>query len=447
MKESTMNAIETNYQAELLPLNILSRDTLSSDQLSPGSRNLTGHFAALSDLPDVVCLSHLRWDFVYQRPQHLLSRFARERRVFFVEEPLSDAPVPYLDITRRECGVWVVVPHLPPGLHEAEAAAWQQSLLQDELLLAFGVSDYLLWYYTPLALAFTRHLEPLAIVYDCMDELSAFKNAPPALKQYEAELFEQADVVFTGGHSLYEAKALLHSNVYPFPSSIDAAHFRRARERNQPQPTDQAHLPAPRLGYCGVIDERFDRELLAAMAEARPDWQFIMVGPVVKIDPAELPRRANIHYLGGKSYDELPAYLSGWDIALLPFARNDATRYISPTKTPEYLAAGVPAISTAIRDVVQPWGDSGLVKIGDTAADFIAAAEYLFSQEFNRNAWQQQVDQMLASNSWDRTWAEMVRLVNQSIKNRYPQLVAHTPLPAATVQKAKSVAVFPPSGD
>jgi UDP-galactopyranose mutase len=442
MKKSTMNAIGTNYQSEILPL-----DMLSNDQLSPGPWHLTSHFATTSDLPDVVCLSHLRWDFVYQRPHHLLSRFARERRVFFVEEPIFDAQVPHLDITRRECGVWVVVPHLPAGIEEAETAAWQQSLLQDDLLLAFGVSDYLLWYYTPLALAFTRHLEPLAIVYDCMDELSAFKNAPPALKRYEAELFEQADVVFTGGHSLYEAKALLHSNVYPFPSSIDAAHFRQARERNQPQPADQAHLPTPRLGYCGVIDERFDRELLAGMAEARPDWQFMMVGPVVKIDPAELPRRANIHYLGGKAYDELPAYLSGWDIALLPFARNEATRYISPTKTPEYLAAGVPAISTAIRDVVQPWGDSGLVKIGDTAADFIAAAEYLFSRDFNRTAWQQQVDQMLASNSWDRTWAEMVRLVNQSIENRYPRLVAHTSMPAATVQKAKSVAVSPSAGD
>ncbi|HEX4950752.1 MAG TPA: glycosyltransferase family 1 protein [Blastocatellia bacterium] len=396
----------------------------------------------------MVCLSHLRWDFVYQRPQHLLSRFARERRVFFVEEPIYDAQYAYLDITQRDCGVWVVVPHLPTGLHEAEATAWQQSLIQDELLLAFNVTDYILWYYTPLALAFTRHLEPLAVVYDCMDELSAFKNAPPALKQYEAELFERADVVFTGGHSLYEAKALLHPNVHPFPSSIDAPHFRKARTNGLIQPADQSHLPAPRLGFCGVIDERLDRDLLAEMADMRPEWQFVMVGPVVKIDPSELPRRANIHYLGGKSYDELPHYLAGWDIALLPFARNEATRYISPTKTPEYLAAGVPAISTAIRDVVRPWGESGLVKIGDTAAEFVAAAEYLLSPDFNYAQWLQHVDKLLAIDSWDRTWSRMAQLVNLSVKHRYPEIVANNTVPAKTIRPVQNtLAISPSAGD
>jgi glycosyltransferase involved in cell wall biosynthesis len=397
-------------------------------------------------LPDLLCLSHLRWDFVYQRPQHLLSRFARERRVFFLEEPVFGAVAPRLDISQRACGVWVVVPQLPAGLNEAEVGALQQALLQDELMLEHSITDYLLWYYTPMALSFTRHLEPLAVVYDCMDELSAFKNAPATLKQREVELLEMADLVFTGGYSLYEAKCHRHPNVHPFPSSIDTAHFRQAR--HLPEPDEQAGLPHPRLGYCGVLDERLNQALIAALADARPQWHFMMVGPIVKIDPAELPQRPNIHYLGGKQYDELPAYLAGWDVALLPFAHNESTRYISPTKTPEYLAAGVPAISTSIRDVVHPWGTDGLVKIADTPQEFIAAAEYLLSDAFNRRLWQRQVDEALAINSWDRTWARMAHLVNSVVQERYPDLVAANIYPAASVSNlSRVVSLSPLTGD
>lgn len=398
-------------------------------------------------LPDLVCLSHLRWDFVYQRPQHLLSRCALERRVFFIEEPIYDETAPRLDISQRESGVYVVVPHLPKGLNEAETAAIEQSLLIDELFLEHSITDYICWYYTPMALSFTRHLEPLAIIYDCMDELSAFKNAPPELRQREAELLERADLVFTGGYSLYEAKCRRHSNVHPFPSSIDGPHFRKAR-REIADPADQAGIPHPRLGYCGVIDERMDKDLIAAIAEARPDWHLVMLGPVVKIDPAELPQRPNIHYLGGRSYQELPTYLANWDIAMLPFAHNESTRYISPTKTPEYLAAGIPAISTAIRDVVHPWGQQGLVKIADTAQEFIAAAEYLMSPEFNYHAWLRQVDEALAFNSWDRTWARMMHLVNLTVRNRYPDLFTTEAFPQATVSTSTATAsISPVTGD
>jgi UDP-galactopyranose mutase len=376
-----------------------------------------------NNLPDIVCLSHLRWDFVYQRPQHLMSRSACERRVFFVEEPIFGAPVPKLEISARSCGVVVVVPHLPEGLSDDEVAATEQSLLLDDLFLEYNISDYILWYYTPMALAFTWHLEPLLTVYDCMDELSAFKFAPPNLKQREAELLACADLVFTGGYSLYEAKCHLHPNIHPFPSSIDPAHFRKARKKLA-DPEDQANVPHPRLGFFGVIDERMDIDLLAGVADAKPDWNLVMIGPVVKIDPAELPRHPNIHYLGGRDYNDLPAYLSGWDIAMLPFARNESTRYISPTKTPEYLAAGIPTISTSIRDVVHPYGKQGLVEIADMPAEFVAAAERLMSPDFDYNAWLSQVDEMLASNSWDSTWARMMHLIDLTVKNRYPDLFA-----------------------
>ena len=389
----------------------LSNDLLKYTQAASSSDSL---------MPDLICFSHLRWDFVYQRPQHLLTRCAKERRVYFVEEPIFTETAPKLEISQRDSGVYVVVPFLPNGLTENECIAAQQALVIDDLILTQELSDYILWYYTPMARAFTQHLEPLAIIYDCMDELSAFKNPPPRLKEYEADLLECADLVFTGGYSLFEAKRHLHKSIYPFPSSIEATHFRQARQ-GMDEPADQANIPHPRLGFYGVIDERMDLELLDGLAKARPDWHYVMVGPVVKIDPADLPKHPNIHYLGGKSYQELPAYLNGWDIAMLPFARNESTQFISPTKTPEYLAAGVPVISTSIRDVIRPYGQQGLVKIADTANEFVEAAEYLMCEEFNRQAWIRQVDESLIYNNWDRTWARMTKLINSVLNAHYSE--------------------------
>jgi UDP-galactopyranose mutase len=357
---------------------------------------------------DLVCLSHLRWDFVYQRPQHLLSRSARARRVFFVEEPLT-GDGPRLDVRRNEDGVHVAVPYLPEGLSAEETEAAQQMLL-NRMFAEHGIENHVLWYYTPMPVEWTRHLKPLAVVYDCMDELSAFKFAPPALREREAELFRRADLVFTGGQSLYEAKRDKHPNIYAFPSSIDLAHFAQAREAIA-DPADQASIPHPRLGFFGVVDERLDLELLDGLARARPDWHFVIVGPVVKIDPSALPRQANVHYLGGKSYKELPAYVAGWDVATLLFARNEHTRFISPTKTPEYLAAGKPVVSTSIRDVVRPYGEEGLVEIADTVEEFVAAAERCLRKRDERDGWLERVDAFLATNSWDQTWARMAGLI------------------------------------
>lgn len=352
-------------------------------------------------LPDLICLSHLRWNFVFQRPHHLMTRFARQRRVFYLEEPIEDAAVSRIDVS-IESGVRVAVPHVPPGL-DADGVVEVQRTLLDALLAAHHVRSCALWYYTPMALPFSRHLSPVAVLYDCMDELSAFAGAPPALHTLERELLARADAVTTGGQSLYEAKRSLHPNVHAFPSSVDVAHFARARTVREAD--DQVRLPRPRLGYFGVIDERMDLELLTGIADARPDWQLVIVGPVAKIDPDLLPRRANIHYLGPRRYEQLPAYLAGWDVALLPFARNEATRFISPTKTPEYLAAGRPVVSTPIRDVVRPYGERGLVSIAADAAGFVAAVEALLGEP--GDARQRAADSLLASMSWDETWRRM----------------------------------------
>lgn len=362
------------------------------------------------DVPDLVCLSHLRWSFVYQRPQHLLTRCAQKQRVFFFEEPVLSADTrEWLDVSQHSTEVWVVVPHLNEGLSQEAINTAQQRMI-DRLFREQGIHNYLLWYYTPMAMGFTSHLKPRAIVYDCMDELSAFKKAPLTLREREADLFSRADLVFTGGQSLYEAKCDQHLNVYAFPSGVDVAHFGQARKQTA-DPADQANIPHPRLGFYGVIDERMDLDLLDGVAAARPDWQLVIIGPVAKIDPAVLPRRQNIHYLGSKDYQELPNYLAGWDVALLPFARNDSTRFISPTKTPEYLAAGKPVVSTSILDVVRPYGQEGLVAIADTVPEFVAAAEAAMKQDAQASGWLNQVDAFLEKHSWDHTWARMMQLV------------------------------------
>lgn len=364
---------------------------------------------------DLVCLSHLRWDFVYQRPQHLLSRCARERRVFYVEEPLFEATErPYLHIREVEAQLWVVTPHLPQDTDEAAAQEYQRKML-DGLLANYAIRDYVLWYYTPMALSFTDHLEPLAIIYDCMDELSAFRFAHYAIKEREAQLLRCADLVFTGGYSLYESKRQQHPRVYAFPSSVEAAHFAQARSMKQ-DPADQSFIPHPRVGFYGVIDERIDLDLLAAIAITHPNWQFIMVGPVTKIEPDALPARQNIHYLGAKSYAELPRYLAGWKVAIMPFAQNEATRFISPTKTLEYLAAGKPVVSTPIRDVVTPYGEQNLVSIASTPDEFVAALKRTMAEEQESRL--RKVDNFLLQLSWDATWGEMRQLINPIASSR-----------------------------
>lgn len=376
--------------------------------------NPTATWHALNST-DLVCFSHLRWNFVYQRPQHLLSRFAHQTRVFFVEEPIFHDAEDKLQIEEPEKNVFVVVPLLQHGYNEEQVLNKQREMV-NRMMSIMEISNYFVWYYTPMALPFSDHLTPKMVVYDCMDELSAFKFAPPALTENEKLVMQKADVVFTGGYSIYEAKKDKHHNIYPFPSSIEKEHFAIARTITE-DPADQASIPHPRFGFFGVLDERFDIDLVEQAAKARPDWQFVLIGPVVKIDPATLPRYANIHYLGGKTYKELPHYLAGWDVAVIPFAMNESTRYISPTKTPEYLAAGKPVISTPIRDVVSPYGENKLVHIASTAEEFIKHGEAILKKK-QRKAWLTKVDAFLAGNSWDRTWSQMAKHIENTLTSQ-----------------------------
>jgi glycosyltransferase involved in cell wall biosynthesis len=355
--------------------------------------------------PLMLCLSHLRWGFVYQRPQHVMSRLAQSYDVLFFEEPVfADHVEPQLQSSHPAEGVTVLVPQLPAGTPHEDVISMQRDLL-DAYLAQHRHDELLLWYLTPMSLAFTDHLKGQVTIFDCMDELSAFMGAPPELIEKERQLLARADVVFTGGYSLWEAKRHQHANAHAMPSSVDIEHFAQARALSA-DPVDQAPIGHPRLGFFGVIDERFDIELVDELARQRPQWQIVLIGPVVKIDPQTLPRRSNIHYLGAKQYDQLPSYLAGWEVALMPFAINASTRFISPTKTPEYLAGGRPVVSTPIADVISGYGNSGAVAIADTSAAFIAAVEQALSAEA-RDRVIAQADAALDGMSWDKTCAAM----------------------------------------
>ena len=410
-----------------------SVDVLSRAEL--GTSEFPENPGALLGGATLICLSHLRWNFVYQRPQHLISRFAQRMPVFFIEEMMWEGHgTPRLDIRTDASGVNVCVPVLPEWDGKFDPTEEVRKLV-DGLIADQVTGELVLWYYTPMAREFTSHLRPKLCIYDCMDELAAFAGAPTVLQTHERDLFAVADVVFTGGQTLYEAKRTQHPNVHAFPSSVDVRHFAQARHA-QSEPEDQASIPHPRLGFFGVIDERMDIELLRGIAEARPDWHLVMIGPVVKIDPETLPALPNIHYLGGKGYAELPRYLHGWDVALLPFAINESTRFISPTKTPEYLAAGRPVVSTPITDVVRPYGDQNLVAIAADTAGFVAAIEAAMDRP-DKASWLARVDNFLANLSWDRTWAGMARLMEQAMDRQ--SFAGFDPASSSETQKARHV--------
>jgi protoporphyrinogen oxidase/glycosyltransferase involved in cell wall biosynthesis len=356
----------------------------------------------------IVVFSHLRWDFVFQRPQHLLSRLAQHYPILFVEEPEYDDGAPFMQRTHPAPNVTVCRAHTPidaVGFHDDQLRLLQPMVGQ----LAPPGEQVIAWFYTPMALPLLQSLQPALVVYDCMDELASFKNPPKQLLQRESALLNIADLVFAGGPSLYEAKKHRHPNVHCFSSSVDLKHFQQALDRSRVHP-QQAAIPHPRFGFYGVLDERFDPDLVGAVADAHPEWQIVLAGPIVKIDQARLPRRANIHYLGQQPYEALPDLLAGWDVCLMPFAINEATKFISPTKVLEYMAAQLPIISTPIADVANPYGH--VVAIASGAEEFVAACEAALAMSpAQRREMAEAMKTVVAATSWDATAGHMHALL------------------------------------
>jgi UDP-galactopyranose mutase len=390
----------------------------------------------------VVAYCHLRWDYVRQRPQHLLSRLARHVRVFFVEPPRHGDGAPRLDESEPLPGLTLLTPRT--ALRDVGAFADAQHALVAPLVSARlhreaidgDRSVGLLT--TPLALPLALSWPSRCLVYDCMDEAAA----PADMRQrlLEQALLERAALVITAGPSLYAAHRKRHANVHCVPSSVDAAHFDASTlDAADPEHAAalalQGTLPRPRLGYFGVIDERVDMELLAALADRHAGWQIVLVGPVARIDRAALPRRANMHWLGMQPYARLPHLLDGWDLALLPYRINQATRYVSPTKTLEYLAGGKPVVSTPIDDVVLLHGS--VVTVARDTSAFVAACERLLAERADVRC-RRQIEMLVtvALQSWDRSAADVLRLIEAAWRDARPPRPATAPSAAPALQPA-----------
>jgi UDP-galactopyranose mutase len=392
----------------------------------------------------LIVFSHLRWNFVFQRPQHLMTRLARHYRVYFFEEPSFDEGPARLDITEIEPNLFICRPYTPiaEGGFTDEQLPALQKLLED-LVSSRSLHAPVAWLYTPMALPLLQRLEPSRVVYDCMDELSAFMNAPRELLRREASLLKAADVVFTGGPSLYRAKQALHPNVHCFASSVDRDHFGQALDPSIDH-EEQRSLGRPRLGFFGVIDERFDPVAISLTADAHPEWEIILVGPVVKIDPARLPRRSNIHYMGQRSYADLPKFLAGWDVCLLPFAINESTRFISPTKVLEYMAAEKPIVSTPVVDVVEPYGH--IVHVGRHAQAFVSACEHALHESAAARAKRfAMMRSVVNATSWDVTADKMRALIEKPVHSthRVPDVAVASRRPVTRRRSAVVIGAGP----
>ena len=360
----------------------------------------------------ILVHSHLRWDWVWQRPQQFLSRFAKRHPILFVEEAM---PVADLDKPRAMLRDVASVPNLtvlrtefPPSvLADREAVDAEQKRLVLATLagpLSATFERPVQWFYDPMAaIAFAGQMNECAIVYDCMDQLSQFRGAPPELIRRERELLSLADVVFAGGPKIWKAKREHNANCHSYGCGVDVRHFGKARAEETEIPADLASLPGPRLGYFGVVDERMDYELVSALALAHPEWSVIIIGPACKVDPAGFPQHPNLHFLGARGYDQLPAYVKGLDVCLMPFAMNEATEFINPTKALEYMATARPIVSSAVEDVVLQFSD--VVSIAGSHTEFIAMCEQAIREpdpaQIARGV------QLAKRNSWEAIVARM----------------------------------------
>lgn len=320
----------------------------------------------------IMAFSHLRWSFVWQRPQQILSRLARTHPVLFIEEPIHDVgpdDEPFIEEQPGSENVTVAIPHLrSQSANEGDAHTVLLGLVRGKIK-ELEFDDPVLWYYSPMMAEWSLgEIPSRAIVYDCMDELSQFKGAPTRLIENEKRLLDSADIVFTGGYELFEKKRKQHQNVHVFGCGVEYDHFARAQDLGPGVPEDIRAIGKPIAGWFGVIDERMDYELVGRVADLMPDWSFVLIGPVVKVDPSELPQRANIYWLGPRDYAQLPDYCRAFDACMMCFAINEATEFINPTKALEYLATGKPVISTPVADVVRQYSD--LITIASDAESF-----------------------------------------------------------------------------
>lgn len=340
--------------------------------------------------------------------------------------------IPTLRLERTPSGVLRAIPVFPTDMRGDEAML--MGATRELLVRAVGsggelsgrFSTPVQWFYSPMsATTMLGAFDESLVVYDCMDELAQFRFAPSELVQRERYLLARADVVFAGGVGLADAKSRYNRNVHFFGCGVDVEHFSRAHSPFTLAHPALALATKPVLGYIGVIDERLDYELIARLADTFPHATIAMIGPVVKVAFEELPKRANILWLGQQPFEDLPRFLKQFDVCLMPFAINSATQFINPTKTLEYLATGKPVVSTALFDVVRNY--SSLVRIASTIGEFVIAVQQELEHPDKTRS--DAGIEKASRSSWNAIVDDMSNLMSEALASRREASLATTGVP------------------
>lgn len=408
-RSSEAAIIETNGNSGLRPL--------SETELTPHSENSTAY--------PIIVHCHLCWDWVWQRPQQFISRLSKRHRILFVEtigpDPQLATPfarfytpenLPNITVLRLQFPSW--------RWEDGDYVDRTRREMVQEFLKGPGRGQFdnpVQWFYDPMAVpAFHGQMNEILTVYDCMDELSKFKCAPPEIRTREASLLNEAEVVFTGGRKLWESKKLSNDNCHFYGCGVEVDHFARARAAETRVPEDLANIPKPVLGYFGVVDERMDYDLVAKLADANPNWSIAIVGPVMKVDPNSLPKRPNLYWLGQRQYADLPGFCKGFNVCLMPFALNESTEFINPTKALEYMASGREIISTAVPDVISNF--SQVVKVGYSHDEFIALCRRAVEQP-DTEAVERGLE-MASQNTWEMIVSKLESHIEAALHAKRP---------------------------
>jgi len=380
----------------------------------------------------IICFSHLTWDRnLFQRPQQLMLRFSKRFNVLYVSG--YSCRQFFIDLFRRKKthsyhvtdNLAVYSPFALPPIKKYSSI----TIRLNKILLSFLVKrrlkklkfkDPILWIYHPRYIDAIGKFKEELIIYDCMDDftslLSDYEDRERNIKD-ERALLKKADMVFAGGYSIAELKRDSREHIHVFPSAVEIYHFKKARSDNLEMPDDITDIPHPILGYWGAIDERVDHELLKRLAMKHPEWSIVLLGPIVRHkagDLSYLKEIKNIFWLGPKDYSLLPNYAKAFDVCLIPFVLSREGKFLSPTKTLEYLATGKPVVSTPITDVVRFY--DGVVGIADGPDEFGMAVRRCMEED---NASMKQKRICFTENkSWEDTAEKMEKLILDKIEEK-----------------------------
>ncbi|MBN1593755.1 MAG: glycosyltransferase [Candidatus Coatesbacteria bacterium] len=354
---------------------------------------------------------------LWQRPQQIAVRIANRHPVLYVWPRYAS------ELARRKSkseftpsdgakGVHLLAPLLLPferaikGIYRINLKTIS-SLISAALPRIDADGRPVLWFYAPRFAPIIDSLDHAAVVYDIMDEHSAFGFARRETMELERRLLESADVVFAGTNALAERKAEFAPDIKYYPCGVEFDHFSSALGGSLPVPAALSEVEGPVIGYFGAVDDRLDFDMIFAVARAYPEWNFLLAGPWLSSrQRSELETTGNIILPGLVDYSELPAYLARFDVAILPFVLNKLTLHIHPTKALEYLASRTPVISTAIPDVVKFY--SGIIDIVSTADEFASAVERALEKP-NEDAIERGFE-LARSSSWENMvenmWAD-----------------------------------------